>query len=201
MKTSSKSLKTINKIVNFLWLSYVFFAILVTASLYYIPLAQEFNFSLKENGKIYSSNGIPYDFEMSIAEGIVSFPNGVYPAPIMSYLYYFLFTGISIYIFYQFKKIINNVTEKITFNESNFLRLRKMGFALLSLVTIELLYFFLVQNLYADLVEHSAIVINTRFNLFKHFDLYGFFCGLGLIVLSEAFKEGFSLKQETELTI
>jgi len=169
--------------------------------LYFVPLPQEVNFSLKKNGKIYSLDGKSYDFDMSIATGLIDFPNLDYPTPPVEYLYYIVLIGLTIFIFYQFKKIINSVTEKITFNKSNFRRLQKMGFALLFLALIELLYFFLVQNRYAEFIEHSAFLIKTRFNLFEHFDWYAFFCGLSLLVLAEVFKEGFSLKQETELTI
>lgn len=201
MKKTSKSLKFINKTVNFFWWSYVVLTIAFIPLLYFMPLPQDINFSLKKHGKIYNADGKAYDFDMFIANGVIDFPNEDYPTPPVEYVYFIIIIGITLFIFYQFKKITNNIIDKVAFNESNFLRLRRMGLALLSLTVVELLYFFLVQNRYAELIEHSAFLIKTRFNLYRHFDWYAFFCGLGLLVLAEVFKEGFSLKQETELTI
>ena len=201
MKAPSNLLKTINIIINFFWGVLIFFTVLFIPVTYFFPLPIEVNFKLRDIGKIIDSNNEAYQIEITDAKGLIGFTNDDFTSGLPEILTFWGIVLVSLFIFYQFKKVTNSVTRNSTFELSNFKRIRWMGIAFFAFIIIDTIHFFMVNNYYAELIKFNAIAIDTSYNLFHNFNLYDFFCGIGLIGLSEVFKEGFSLKQETELTI
>lgn len=200
MKTPSKLLKIINTIINFFWGLLLFFTVTFIPITYFFPIPGEVNFNLRKTGEIIA-NGEKYEIEITDAHGILNFPNEDYPNNLLEIFTFWGIILVSLFIFYQFKKVTNSVYQNSAFEFSNFKRIRWMGIAFFGFILIDTLHFFLVNNYYAEIIQLNEIAINTSYSFFSNLEVYDLFCGIGLIGLAEVFKEGFSLKQETELTI
>jgi len=201
MKTPSSLLKTINGIVNVFWYLLAVLSILLIPVTYFFPSPVEINFQLKETGKIINDHDQKSQFELTDAVGIIDFPNDDFADGFANKISVWATLLIALFIFYQFKKVTNSVTQHSSFEFSNFKRIRWMGIAFFAFILNDTITFFFVHNQYVELIIHSAIEIDTSYSILSNFNPYDFFCGIGLIGLSEVFKEGFALKQETELTI
>ncbi len=200
MKTQSSLLKTINKTINFFWWLHVLFTIFTAFSIPFVPPFFEFNFCLKDNGVFNAANGENYPIEITDLRGIAGFTDDFQPM-YSENIILFAVTLISLFIFYNFKKIVNSVTKNASFQWENYKRFRYIGFTFFALIILETIHFFTIRQQLSKLVQHDAIDVHLNFSIIDNFDWYAFFGGLFFLVLAELFKEGFSLKQETELTI
>ncbi len=200
MKAQSSLLKTINSIVNIFWWLQISITIIMTLFIQFIPPFFEFNFCLKENGVFNASNGEGYPIEVTDLRGVAYFIDDFQPI-YSENIFLLIVMLIGLFLFYNFKKIINSVTEKAAFEWENYKRFRYIGFTFFAIILLETIHFFTLERQLAKLLQHDAIDVHLSFSIFGNFDWYAFFGGLFFLVLAELFKEGFSLKQETELTI
>lgn len=201
MKTQSGLLKTINTIINFFWNLQILFTIIVSLAIFFIPTFFEVKLSLKENGQFLFENDETYPIKIVDLTGMVEFNEDNFPMIYTEHFFLIVVLLLSLFLFYHFKKIINSITKNNSFEPINSKRFRYMGLSLFAMILVETLHFFFVQQKFIPLIQHKAVEINTSYSFIDHFDWYALFGGLIFLVLAEAFKEGFSLKQETELTI
>ena len=200
MKKQSSSLKIIVLIINIL----CFLQGLLTAvSLVLIPFLPpyfKFNFSLKTDGLLSNLNGDGFPFAIPEVVGFAFFEEGFKPNYLVN-VYWFMMSLVVLFILFQFKDFVNSVAENKAFEPKNYLRFRHMGIAFFSIIIIEALYFLFVEIPMAKLIQHESIAINTSYNFSLNFNWQALFLGLTFLILAAAFKEGFALKQETDLTI
>ncbi len=200
MKKQSKSLKIIVGLINIL----CFFQGLGTAILLvlipFLPPYFKFNYSMKTDGIFNSMNGEAFPFATPEVLGLALFTENAEPNYLLN-CYMFIMALILLFILFQFKDFINSVVENKAFDPRNYQRFRYMAMAFFIGIAVESLTFLFVEIPMAKLIQHDALVVNTNFNFSLNFNWYACFLGLTFLVLAEAFKVGFSLKQETELTI
>lgn len=201
MKTQSSLLKTINSIFNVLWYLLIFLSILLIPTFLLGELPIEVKFSLKQDGNLFSQNGEVYHLKFEEMTGVATFTGKGIKTPFSEVILFILVVITMLFGLFQLKKFINDIKNGIVFQKNSYRRLRYVGFAILFSGLLEMLDFFFIQNYYAQFISHEAIIIETGFNWLSDFGWSYLIFGLIFFVFAEAFKEGFALKQETELTI
>lgn len=202
MKTPSNSVLTINTLFNIMWgLLLAFSIILIPVSFFKTSPLLPIKVSVNETGIFTASDGKAYHLKFSTLDGQALFIDDTPNGPLNERLFLIFLWSVLLIIFFQFKKLINQVAEGISFQEKSYKRLRYIGGLLLLTPILDIVYFFWIESRYAELITHNAFSIRTNFSFINDFDWYALIGGLTFLVLAEVFKEGFSLKQETELTI
>ena len=200
IKKQSKILKLIVWLINIL----CFLQALATAiSLVLIPFLPpyfKFNFSVKADGVLDSISGGEFPFAIPEVVGFAFFAENFEPNYWMNSCW-FLLSLITLFILFQFKDFVNSVVEDKAFSPRNHQRFRYMAIAFFIALIIESITFLFVEIPMAKLIQHDALTVNASYSFTQNFNWNICFLGLTFLVLSEAFREGFSLKQESELTI
>lgn len=200
MRPPSKILKSINIIISiscFIMLLNGVLALVITP---FLPPIFEFSFNLKELGVINGTDGNTYPFVSPPMKGLVWFPDGFQPNYAQN-VYIFLLYSLGVIFLFNFQKFTYSFISKRPFATENYKRLLFMGFALWGINLLEMIHFFLFQSELNGLISHDAIEVVSTYSLRYNFNWYYFIGGFIFLTLAEVFKEGYLLKQETELTI
>ncbi len=200
MKKKSKTLKIIVGLINILCFLQGFATAISLVLIPFIPPYFKFNFSVKADGVLDSISGGEFPFVIPEVVGLAFFAENFEPNYWMNFCW-FLLSLILLFILFQFKDFVNSVAENKAFSPMNHQRFRYMAIAFFVALIVESLTFVFVEIPMAKLIQHDALNVNASYSFAQNFNWNICFLGLTFLVLSEAFKEGFSLKQETELTI
>lgn len=200
MKKQSSSLKIIVVIINILCFLQGLLTAISLVLIPFLPPYFKFNYSLKTDALFNSFNGEEFSFAIPEVVGFAFFEEGFQPNYLVNG-YWFFMSLIALFVLFQFKDFVNSVAENKAFEPKNYLRFRYMSIAFFAIIIMEAIYFQFVEIPMAKLIQHESIAINTSYNFSLNFNWNALFLGLTFLILSVAFKEGFTLKQETELTI
>ena len=200
MKKQSKVLKIIVGLINILCFLQGLATAISLVLIPFIPPYFKFNFSVKTDGVFNSISGGEFPFVVPEVVGLAFFAENFEPNYLMNFCW-FLLSLIALFLLFQFKDFINSVVENKTFVPENVQRFHYMSIACFTFLLVEALTFIFVEVPMAKLIQHESIIVNASYHFMSNFNWNICFLGLTFLVLAEAFKVGFSLKQETELTI
>jgi len=200
IKKQSKILKITVVLINLLCFLQGFATAISLVLIPFLPPYFRFNFSVKADGILDSISGGEFPFAIPEVVGVAFFAEDFEPNYWMNCCW-FLLSIILLFILFQFKDFVNSVVEDRVFSPMNHRRFRYMAIAFFVTLIIESLTFVFVEIPMAKLIQHDALNVNVSYSLVRNFNWNIFFLGLTFLILSEAFKEGLFLKQETELTI
>ena len=201
----NKSLsKILSIILNCLWwIEWIGSGILVTVILvtYFLKKNMSLNFPLTFSSVTFKtipavSKGTP--------GGIINVTNGNFYVPVDNNwlnILALLFSGIAIcaviiFITYQLKLIFSSLSRNQPFSEPNVSRIRKIGFSLIVFSFLQFLSNIIINRF---LISHFSW--DEGITLTYTFKFSYLIAGIVLIMIAEIFKEGVSLKEETNLTI
>jgi hypothetical protein len=167
-----KKFNILKTIVDFTWINLClgFFSFLVLVAILICS-------NNEEKGLNLEFNGIRID-EIGIKEKIILF-------------FLLIFTGLIIYVYYQFKTLLRNFSRKKIFINENIKLLKKMGNNLVISAFLYAIPAFFYQ-FYAQ-----KLVLTIGFSYFFILLVLGLFC----MVLSEIFQISMIQKEENELTV
>lgn len=200
IKKQSKILKVIVGLINILCFLQGLGTAISLVLIPFLPPYFRFNFSVNKDGLLGSIGGGKFPFVIPEVVGLAFFDKNFEPNYWMN-CHWFLLSLITLFILFQFKDFVNSVIEDKAFSPKNHQRFRYMAIAFFVAIILESLTFLFVEIPMAKLIQHDELVVNASYSFARNFNWNLCFLGLTFLVLSEAFKEGFSLKQETELTI
>lgn len=172
-------------------------------SVIFIPFASpvfELNYHFLDPGSFDRADGSTFSFHTFNSRSAVSVSKE--SAPLFTQSFYLVLQYlIGLFFLFQLKDLINSISEHKSFQLMNYKRLKYMGFALITHALIKVIHFFTVYQYLGEAISHPAIEVDTSFSPIQDFGWYPFLFGFILIILAEAFREGFLLKQEQTLTI
>lgn len=200
MKKQSKMLNIIVAIINVLCFLQGLGTAISLVLIPFLPPYFKFNFSVKTEGVFDAINGGEFPFTIPKVVGLAFFDQNFEPNYWMNGSW-FILSLIILFILIQFKDFVNSVAENKAFIPENIQRFYYMGIACFAFLIVESLTFLFIEIPMAQLIQHESINIHTSYNFTSNFNWNLCFLGFTFLVLAEAFRVGFSLKQETELTI
>ncbi|MCP4723631.1 MAG: DUF2975 domain-containing protein [bacterium] len=203
-------LKFLKGAVNFFW--YVLLAALgIMAIIIVIALTPGFNDILPLNSfkapvlfsydgpviRIESSNPDFNDVEVRVQAGELTMKASSIGFWLMVSEAMLIWILVGMFILFNIRKIINNLTKAHPFEIENVKRLRIIGYTLIAGEIINWLLFFIMNLIYSD--DFSVYAGDIYFGLDKNITII--FVGLVILVISEIFRVGFDMRKEQELTI
>ena len=200
VKKQSIPFKIIIAVINVLCLLQAIGTTIMLILIPFMPPSFRFNFSVSTDGLYAETSSASFPFVIPEMVGIAFFEEE-FPPNYMMNIYWFIISLITLYLLLEFKKFVDSVVEQKSFGYDNYKRFRHMGLAFLIALILDSIAFFVIDIPMAKLIQHDSIIINASYSFSKNFNWSLLLLGFTFIVLSEVFKEGFSLKQETDLTI
>lgn len=121
-------------------------------------------------------------------------------------LHRIIFIPLLLLILIELKKLLIAVRSGTFFNEKNFKIVKHLSsivglWVILNFVLYQMLPFFISEDIIAESINFISIKESLLSNIIIALDAKMLFVAIMLFVISEAFKEGYILKEQTDLTI
>jgi|GEM_PF-4213516 len=203
---NQRLIKILSFLVNALWylhwgvLVYVTFMTLIgTFDLFdFGPKAAiPVHFKLLEQGQV-ELGGNSLDVAIKYAKGIVRLDHPV-PSNILipSYLLTVVFLSFGLYVMYQLKTVLKNVSAGEPFSERNAVMIRNMGSALILIWIFKNLLHPILTLILTPKLKFESIEFFGKWNI--EFNLL--LVGLLMLVLGQIFRMGFEMNEDQRFTV